>query len=175
MKRSIRGLTIGLVLLALVFPVAGCEPTGDVSPEDQKVREQAIDADIGALNAQVQEDAAAAASATPPPAAVIVEDPVGTWSYRPMRNDGTAAKPKWSEGKSTTLVIAKSGDGYSAKTAGGAPEVIFDGKRITIDGSAQGVTIEYIGDVTGDSIVGTVHIAAGPLVYDGPWTATRVK
>ena len=172
MKRSICGLMIGLVLLAVVFPVAGCEPTADEKPGDQKAREQAIDADIAAINAQEE---AAAASATPPPAAVVAENPVGTWSYRPMRNNGTAAKPKWSEGKSTTLVIAKSGDGHSAKTAGGALEVTFDGKRITLDGSEQGVTIEYAGDVTGDRIVGTVHIAAGPLVYDGPWTATRVK
>lgn len=133
-----------------------------------------------------------------------VDPLVGEWSFPDMwasypsygAGEGLGP-PEWAPRKDPTgFTVVKQAQGYSMKTgAGGTSTVTFDGKRMTLEYSYPTNSARYSGIVNGDTIVGSQHVViseqtkkasveslkgdpslvVGPDVYDGPWTATRVK
>lgn len=185
MKRSIRSLTIAVILLAVVaIPTAGCygefhdaagNPTEGHTPS--KTEGALLEGYEGHSPGGTATPEPGDGSTKPPPTEVIAENPEGSWSYRGVHLVYDAGKPTaWTQDEtSVKFEISKQGELYSAKIDGTPAKVTFDGKRITMSASAQGMTVRYEGTITGDSIVGTFQISGLPIAYDGPWAATRVK
>jgi hypothetical protein len=113
------------------------------------------------------------------------EDPlVGTWTYPeiwvsyPADSKGNrVGEGTWAERQPPQkFTILKQGEGWAMKTgAAGTSKVTFDGTRVTVEYSYPTNSARHTGILKGDTITGTQHLVAGPDVYDGPWTATRVK
>jgi hypothetical protein len=104
---------------------------------------------------------------------------VGDWSYPGMNY--TPTNKQWGKGKlwpdtePHTVTFVKQGEVYSLK-GDSFDTVTFDGTNVTIEGtSGGGIHSKYSGVLKGDTITGTRHHDVEKLVYDGPWTATRVK
>lgn len=107
-------------------------------------------------------------------------DPLaGDWSFTGMNY--TPASKEWGKGKlwpdtePATVTFVKQGEVYSL-ARDTVDTVTFDGQNVTIEGTSDsGFHSKYSGVLDGDTITGTRHHSVAALVYDGPWTATRVK
>jgi hypothetical protein len=187
MKHLSRSLGVGLVLVTLLVTV-GCGHSEEADHlQVVRDREAAAAAKPGTNDGvTLTEDPAGNGSAD-----TVMEyeegaaDPlVGSWSYVEMRvsypadQAGKRAGPgTWNPQKAPQeFTILKQGQGYAMKTgATGTSAVTFDGTRMTLEYSYPTNSARYTGVLKGDEIVGTQHQVLGPDVYDGPWTATRVK
>jgi predicted small lipoprotein YifL len=115
----------------------------------------------------------------------------GKWRWPLLETDYRGARrmnpvTTQREGESNWFfTIIKKGKGYATTAA--ISSVTLDGRHVTVmEEESDGDTISFTGDVEGDTIVGTVHylkvaktgssgVPTGESVYEGPWTATRVK
>jgi len=115
----------------------------------------------------------------------------GKWTWPSLKTDYTESLehpriyPTERVGEGWTFTIIKQDDGYTTLSGG---TVTLKGTNVTVteESGGEGDSISLTGEVTGDTIVGTVHqsvvaktlssgVAQGAGEYDGPWTATRVK
>jgi hypothetical protein len=200
-----RGITLlAAVACALaVIALTGCLPDRAES-NPQSNADQMSAKELAAAQKQAQADGATAGDGVMKYEEGAEDPLVGTWSFPDMwasypsyQAGKGLGPPEWAPRKDPTrFTIVKQGQGYSMKTgAGGTSTVTFDGKRMTLEYSYPTNSARYSGVVNGDTIVGTQHIViseqtkkasveslqgdtslvVGPDVYDGPWTATRVK
>jgi hypothetical protein len=182
MKRLARDLGVGLVLVALLGTL-GCGHSEEAN-HLQAVRDR---------------DAAAAAKPDTNDGLTSTEDPAadgptdtvmqykdngsdplpGDWLFTGMNYTPATKESKkgklWPDTELATVTFVKQGDVYSLE-GDTVDSVTFDGQNVTIEGTTdQGFHSKYSGVLKGDTITGTRHHSVAKLVYDGSWTATRVK
>jgi hypothetical protein len=104
---------------------------------------------------------------------------VGDWlfagmNYTPATKQSGKGK-LWPDTELATVTFVKQGEVYSL--AGDTVDTVtFDGQNVTIEGTTgEGFHSQYSGVLEGDTITGTRHHSVAKLIYDGKWTATRVK
>jgi hypothetical protein len=95
-------------------------------------------------------------------------------NYTPATKQSGKGK-LWPDTELATVTFVKQGEVYSL-ARDTVDTVTFDGQNVTIEGTtADGFHSRYSGVLEGDVITGTRHHSVAKLVYDGPWTATRVE
>lgn len=183
-----------LVLLTLVLPHASCRAPGGATQvgDGSDAREESIPVYDGEGNRIPGPGDVPTGTALyeEPPEGIPVEI-AGKWRWPLLTTDYSGERrmnpvTTQVEGESGwTFTIVKKGSGYA--TTNTISSATLDGKRVTVmEEESDGDTISFTGDVQGDTIVGTVRyvkvaktgssgVPTGESVYEGPWTATRVK
>ena len=163
---------VGLIA-ALLVPVAGCGSGPFGMRTEEEVKQTAAEK---AWNERIEAGVAKDAAAKKAAEASAAFPFAGKWSFPYMIVD-EPAKKMYLDTALYTITISKQGEGYVYEGSGEKATVVVSGETIIISGNRDGPFLLKGSATDSDTIVGSRHqeYTKLDLVWDGPWTATRVK